>query len=306
MPLRRPSPIPIQLQRQQGYDDDDTIRAWASSIPPGAPAPTSPTSTLERRPSRPDFPLSRQLPAKPALCMNNSQPARTARTTPSTPISFHRSPVDSEHQEEAYSAESLASVLSGSVQSRYVYSTAEADPARIAPGPFRGALDNIASRLRGMTNGPRPVPQLTVLITSSTSTTVDSPKTETEDDFSNTPSTLTTPKSGYCGFTVLSTAHTPGSDVFSTYSSEKKAGMWIAGREQRDESLERFGPGYYENAALKQQRAPVHLKVTSVHTRQTRRIRAVDSDSEDDEDDFTENLVAGIAHRSRGRRSTRA
>ena len=70
------------------------------------------------------------------------------------------------------------------------------------------------------------------------------------------PSPLPSVKSGYRGFTVLSTAHTPGSDVFSAplaAAAKAKMGVWIAGREETDDvdtvsGYERFGPGYYENA----------------------------------------------------------
>ncbi|KAL5536935.1 hypothetical protein ACEPAF_758 [Sanghuangporus sanghuang] len=96
-----------------GYNDAG-IRAWRSRIPAGCPTIETPSigPAMSSSYAKPDFPLSRQRPAGPALCTDTTQLARTSLRS-SSPISLP-SPRASEARADtnySFSTYSLVSAL---------------------------------------------------------------------------------------------------------------------------------------------------------------------------------------------------
>ncbi|THG98857.1 hypothetical protein EW145_g7357, partial [Phellinidium pouzarii] len=300
--IRAPKPAPPQQQRYYeeeeaariaqwpGYNDAG-IRAWASAIPPGCGSHTP--EALSYCPDvprvRPEFPLSRQRPALPALCKNTTEPARTTYThSPSaSPIAASLSPraVAQTQPLANCSVSSLVTALTESIATPDSPDAhAHASPARVSR-PKPGVLENLTLRFRTRNGAPpaAPIPTLEIMKTTTTTTTtsMNSPNSPIE---SKKAQKIGASKNSTAGFTVLGTTHLNSrdeDDVFTYPFGQNhqaafpdveikesllagKRGVWIAGRDGRTGCG--YGPAYYEKGYLRSQttyRAPLDLPLGS-------------------------------------------
>ncbi|KAI5121513.1 hypothetical protein M0805_006550 [Coniferiporia weirii] len=293
-PTKRRSPRPAAPQQQRYYDEEEaarlaqwpgyndvTIRAWASAIPPGCgsrqPEALSYCGPADAPRVRPEFPLSRQRPALPTLCMNATQPASMARSTsPITTPSPARTDAHAHAHAQASGSSSLVTALTESIAT-----PESADPHACAPSPCvtrpkPSVLETFAARFRSRgVPTPAPAPTMEIMKTTTTTTTHEVSRPPQKTGFAG----------GYAtGFNVLSTAHSSGGDdddifpfppicttvfpdaeIKETLAPEKR-GVWIAGRTKAMEASGcGFGPAYYMKSERTRvmERAPVSLRVGS-------------------------------------------
>ncbi|KAL5492384.1 hypothetical protein ACEPAI_3831 [Sanghuangporus weigelae] len=137
-----------------GYNDAG-IRAWRSRIPVGCPTIETPSigPAMSSSYAKPDFPLSRQRPAGPALCTDSTEPARTSLRS-SSPISLP-SPRASEAGADANYSFSTYSLVSALNEQSVPESTHGYTKTQVrAELPARtNVLDNITRRFRAWGSG---------------------------------------------------------------------------------------------------------------------------------------------------------
>ena len=205
--------------------------AWARDIPSGCGS-TRPESLTYNEPKlRPTFPLSRQRPVPPALCMSTTQTQSQAHQTRTA-----ATPLATTHGQRRRAPSSAQDGSVSSLATDSIATPMSEDAANGAAAPAvrnrTGVLDGLTSRLRW-----------------SQASSTDPKQVST--------------KSHSRGFTVLSTAHLAEADEADLYFSTKSKPIadFSACKEARGVMIAKAKDAAYQ----KMERAPVSLKVERMY-----------------------------------------